>query len=141
MKVKELQKELLNNKTNKLIKFIGKEFYYLNSDNISKIRNNINTLKKIDNDILNYVIAKLDSQKSDFESMPIVLVVWTLLITIVVSLIEVVSNIVEFPIGLFWFFMLLIFVVSAMNIIVTIEQKRNKVIVFFISLLKEVRED
>lgn len=92
MKVRKMQKELLSNNTKELTRFIKTEFMEPDKENISKLRNNINTLKAIDIDVKDLLIAKMDYIKSDYETQGQIYVVFSIMFVLMGLLAELIFN-------------------------------------------------
>jgi hypothetical protein len=88
MKVKEIRNKIILETDDGLIKFIDQEFGQSTSNSVHKIRSNINTLCKLDEDIINYGVSRMTKieDNNDYTKFTSVLV------TLVISLITAYSG-------------------------------------------------
>ena len=143
MKKEELERKLLINDPVILSNFIEKEFLEVDNDIPSKLTNNIDSLKKIDRDILNQIIAKMDCMKADFEYHSQVTTVLSMMIAALTFFINF-AIMDENKNG--WFYVFFVFSIVALVIsigILTIQllrqKKRTTIAVYFKSLLVETK--
>jgi hypothetical protein len=137
MKVKDLRDRIILDTDDKLIKFIDQEFGQNSDNTVHKIRGNLNTLSKLDVDILNYGISRMKKIEDFSDYSKFVSVIVTLVIAFIatysvffgkVSDSDIVQSAIQTLLTIFIFFVF-IFLMSRTN-------KRRSQAVYFKSLLE-----
>jgi uncharacterized protein YacL len=83
MKVKELMDIIILESDDELIKFIDQEFGQNSSNSVHKIKCNLSTLSKVDEDILNYGVSRMKKIEDNNDYSKFITVLTTLIIALV----------------------------------------------------------
>jgi hypothetical protein len=137
MKVRDLRNRIILDTDDKLIKFIDQEFAQNNSNSVHKVRSNINTLSKLDVDILNYGVSRMNKieDSNDYSKFAAVLV--TLLISLIAAYSGLFSLLSKNPIYQYIISTaLIIYIIYLISGSIGRANKRRSQAVFFRSLLE-----